>query len=299
MKNKKAVLLLIVFLLSIVVLCAVFLFLLRVDPGIDEEAERELKKVEVTHPLTVHFIDAGQGDATLLQGPDFTILIDAGRHDDDKVIRYLKSTSIQHLDLLIGTHPHADHIGQFPQIMEAYPVNEVWMSGDVHTTRTFERALDAILESDTNYTEPRAGESYTIGSAIVDVLHPGKLNGDLNHGSIVVRITFSDVSILFMGDAELLAEEEILRSEHPVQVDILKIGHHGSRSSSSKEFLQKVDPDIAIYSAARGNSYGHPHPEVMERLTKKGMDVYGTDMHGTIRIVSDGLIYSVELDQGD
>lgn len=296
MKNKKAVLLLIGFLLVIVVVIAAIIYMLRVDFGGREVTEHETDTVEVAYPLTVHYIDAGQGDATLLKGPDFTILIDAGRHDDDKVIRYLESRDIERIDLLIGTHPHADHIGQFPQILQTYDVEEVWMSGELHTTLTFERALDAILESEALYTEPRAGESYTIGSAIVDVLHPGHLNGDLNHGSIVVRITFSDVSFLFMGDAGLPAEEEILRSGQPVRAEILKIGHHGSITSSSKEFIKEVDPDIAIYSAGHDNSYGHPHREVIQRLDSLKVDVYGTDNHGTILIGSDGHTYFFEID---
>lgn len=296
MENKKAVFLLIGFLLAIVALCAVFLFLLRVEPGVEEEAEHEPETVEVTYPLTAHFIDAGQGDATLLEGPDFTILIDAGRHDNDRVIRYLKSTSIQHIDLLIGTHPHADHIGQFPQILAAYDVHEVWMSGDLHTSQTFERALDAILESDANYLEPKAGESHAVGSAMVDVVHPDYLNGDFNHGSVVVRITFADIAFLLMGDAELQAENEIINREYPVKADILKIGHHGSRTSSSARFLEEVDPDIAIYSAGNENPYGHPHPEVIERLDSLKITAYGTDIHGTIVIGSDGHTYSIEID---
>ena len=289
MKNKKALFLLIGFLLAILALSALFLFMLRVEATKDDEAERE-----PDFPLVVHFIDAGQGDATLLKGPDFTILIDAGRHDDERVLRYLNSTSIQHLDLLIGTHPHADHIGQFPQILANYNVNEVWMSGELHTTRTFERALDAILNSEAMYREPKAGETYTIGSAIVEVVHPSTLNGDFNNGSIVVRISFSDVSFLFMGDAEVLAEEEILNRDHTMKADILKIGHHGSRTSSSNRFLNEVNPDIAIYSAGNENSYGHPHTEVMNRLARKGITVYGTDTHGTILVTSDGHTYGIE-----
>jgi competence protein ComEC len=112
--------------------------------------------------LIVHFIDVGQGDATLFAGPDFTILVDAGRHDRNDVVPYLQSVGVESIDLLVGTHPHADHIGQFPEVLNAFPVNEVWMSGDSHTTRTFERALDAILASDTGYHEPRAGEVYAV-----------------------------------------------------------------------------------------------------------------------------------------
>lgn len=295
MKNNKALLLLTGFLLSIVAFSVLFLYLLQIEMA--SHAEQPASEPEPDYPLTIHFIDAGQGDATLIKGPDFTILIDAGRHDDERVIRYLNSIRMDHLDLLIGTHPHADHIGQFPQILANYNVNEVWMSGELHTTRTFERALDAILASDAGYREPRAGERYEIGSATLDVLHPAELNGDFNNGSIVVRLTFSELSVLFMGDTELPGELEILNRQHPIQSDILKIGHHGSSSSSSVPFIEGVNPQAAIYSAGRDNTYGHPHYEVISRLYDRDIAVYGTDKYGTIRLSSDGRTYTIRNDQ--
>lgn len=295
MKNNKALLLLIGFLLSIVALSALFLYLFQME--VATPAEQPSTEPDYDYPLTIHFIDAGQGDATLIEGPDFTILIDAGRHDDERVIRYLNSTRVDHLDLLIGTHPHSDHIGQFSQILNRYPVDEVWMSGELHTTYTFERALDAILASDAAYREPRAGERYEVGSATLDVFHPAELIGDLNNGSIVVKLTFSELSVLFMGDAELPAELEILNRHHPVQADILKIGHHGSSSSSSIPFIEEVNPQAAIYSAGRDNTYGHPHFEVISRLLDRDIGVYGTDRNGTMRLFSDGQTYTLRNDQ--
>lgn len=270
----------------IVVLSALFLFILR-------DQKRKAEIFEPDYSLTVHFIDAGQGDATLIEGPDFTILIDAGRHDDEKVIRYMHSTDVQQIDLLVGTHPHADHIGQFPQILRDYPVDEVWMSGELHTTLTFENALDAILGSDALYKEPRAGETHIIGSATIQVIHPANLIGNHNHSSIVVKINYLEVSLLFMGDAEYPSEVEILNRGHAVEADILKLGHHGSSTSSSSRFLREVNPDVAIYSAGYGNPYGHPHTEVMNKLAEKGISVYGTDTEGTILVESDGQTYSV------
>jgi len=284
--NTKKVLLL---LLIVIIILLSFRLVFRVDRPISPEIPQEI--------LRVHFIDAGQGDATLLEGPDFTILIDAGRHDNEKVIDYLRTLNIQHIDLLIGTHPHADHIGQFPQILGNYHVHEVWMSGDLHTTLTFERALDAILASDARYNEPRAGDSYTLGSSLIEVLNPNTLTGQLNNGSIVIRVIFSNIIFLFMGDAEIPAEEEILNRGHALKADILKVGHHGSRSSTSYRFLEAVDPEIAIYSAGHGNSYGHPHPEVIERLNLFGIDVYGTDTHGSIIISTDGKTYLIETER--
>ena len=238
--------------------------------------------------MQAHFIDVGQGDATLLRGPDFTVLIDAGRHDRDDVVPYLKSVGVTGIDLLIGTHPHADHIGQFDKVLQAFPVTEVWMSGDLHTTRTFERAIDAILASDASYHEPRRGERHQIGSLTIEVLNPEIITGDFHMGSISLRAEYGDVRFLFTGDAEKETEAEILDSGLPIRSQIFQLGHHGSSTSNSLEFLLAVSPEVAIYSAAADNSYGHPHREVVERINELGIVLYGTDHQGTIIIEADG-----------
>lgn len=244
--------------------------------------------------LKVHFIDVGQGDATLLQGPDFTVLIDAGRHDRSDVVPYLKSAGVKTIDLLIGTHPHADHIGQFPQVIETFPVGEAWLSGDTTTTRTFERAIDAIEASDAGYHEPRAGETFSFGSARIEVLNPARLTGNLHEGSVSVRIVYGSFTALFTGDAEAETEMAILARKHDVNALILQLGHHGSSTSSSTEFLKAVNPEVAVYSAAKGNSYGHPHEVVLERLRQMGVQIYGTDVNGTIMVITDGQTYEVQ-----
>ena len=243
--------------------------------------------------LKVHFLDVGQGDATLLQGPDFTILIDAGTHDRNDVTPYLRSVGVGRIDLLVGTHPHSDHIGQFPQVIQAFDVREVWMSGDVHTTQTFERALDAVIESGADYYEPRAGEQFTFGSSRVKVLHPAHLTGDLHEGSISLRISFGNVNFVFTGDAEAQSEQEMLARGYDLSTHVLQLGHHGSSTSSSQAFLNAVRPEVAIYSAAEGNTYGHPHDEVIARLLTMGIVVYGTDVHGTVVVTTDGRDYQV------
>lgn len=247
--------------------------------------------------LEIHFIDVGQGDATLLRGPDFTILIDAGRHDRDDVVPYLKAVGVERIDLVVGTHPHADHIGQMAKVIETFPVGDVWLSGDEHTSRTFEKLLDAILESGAGYHEPRAGEVFTLGSARIEVVHPERVTGDFNNGSIALRITFGDVTILFTGDAEAPAELEMIRRGHDLSADILHVGHHGSRTSTSREFLEAVRPKVAVYSAGAGNEYGHPHAEVIERLLEYGVAIYGTDVHGTIKVTTDGRSHTIEVER--
>ncbi len=243
--------------------------------------------------LVVHYFDVGQGDATLLQGPDFTILIDAGRHDRQDVVPLLQASGVDRIDLLIGTHPHSDHIGQFDKVMESFPVGEVWFPGTLHTTRTFERAIDAILASDAAYHEPRAGETFQFGSARLEVLNPHELTQDFNGDSIALRILYGSVAFMFTGDAEAETEAEILTRGHNLVSQVLQLGHHGSRTSSTPAFLKATQPEVAIYSAATDNSYGHPHPEILTRLMDMEVPVYGTDVHGTIRVITDGAEYEV------
>ncbi|MGO4886470.1 MBL fold metallo-hydrolase [Anaerobacillus sp. MEB173] len=264
---------------------------------IPEVSDKDATKQESSEQLTVHYIDAGQGDATLLEGPDFTILIDTGRHDRDDVVPYLQQNKINEIDLLIATHPHADHIGQLDKVMQSFTVNEVWMSGDTHTSRTFERAIDAVLSSEATYYEPRAGEVFEIGSVVLEVLHPHEIDGDLNEGSISVRVTYGDIRFLFTGDVEKRGEEEMIKRGHDLDANILQLGHHGSSTSSTTAFLQAVQPEVAIYSAGHDNDYGHPHQEIVARVQQLGIPLYGTDVHGTIFITTDGTTYEVNTEK--
>lgn len=248
--------------------------------------------------LVVHFFDVGQGDATLLQHGDVTILIDAGRHDRRDVLPYLHAAGVERLTLVIATHPHADHIGQMDQVIKTFPVEEVWMSGNEHTSRVYERLIDAILESEAGYHEPRAGEVLELGDLRLEVVSPRDLTGNLNDDSIAVRVVFNDVVLLFTGDAEREAERRMVQSGLPLKAHVLHLGHHGSRTSSTPDFIAAVDPDVAIYSAGAGNTYGHPDPGVMERLRRAGITVYGTDVHGTIKVTTDGMRYWVEPERG-
>ncbi|MDQ0258060.1 beta-lactamase superfamily II metal-dependent hydrolase [Evansella vedderi] len=257
-----------------------------------EEVTAEISPT-VDGELEVHFIDVGQGDATLLIGSDFTILIDAGRHDRNDVVPYLENQGVTNLDLVIGTHPHADHIGQIDKVLENFDVQEVWMSGDEHSTRTFERVLDAILASDADYHEPRAGETITFGSAILEVVNPDRLTGDFHEGSISLRVVYGDVKFLFTGDAEEQTERAMLARGHDLDAHIFQLGHHGSSTSNIREFLDTVNPEITIYSAGAGNSYGHPHTEVVYRIQNMGIPLYGTDVHGHVIVQTDGKSYSV------
>jgi competence protein ComEC len=248
--------------------------------------------------MTAYFLDVSQGDASLLIGPDFTILIDTGDSGRDDVVPLLRSIGVEELDLVIITHPHADHIGQLIQVLETFEVHEVWMSGYEHTTRLFERTLDALLRSDAGYYEPRVGETIEIGSLQIEILNPDKLTKVMHETCICLRAVYGDISFVFTGDAERKTEEKIVTSGLAVNAQILQLGHHGSRTSSSITFLDAVNPKTAIYSAGVDNPFGHPHPEVVERLIRLGIKLYGTDVHGTIKVITDGTSYSVITEKG-
>ncbi|GAK06054.1 late competence protein ComEC, DNA transport [Geomicrobium sp. JCM 19037] len=264
----------------------------------NDPQDEQIKEVDELPDLLAHFIDAGQGEAVLLETEEFNILIDAGRHDDTAVIDFLHDRDIEELDLFIGSNVHDDHIGQLPEILEELIVHEVWMNGDAETTETFERALDAIQSSGAVYHEPKAGDSTLLERGQLSVLHPEQLGEHKSNNSLVVKFNYGDVSMLFTGDLDEDAEGELVSREMDLSSHILKVADHGSNRSSSESFLQEVQPEIAIYSAGEGNSHGHPHEEALQRLTATGADVYGTDTDGVVTVYTNGRDYVVRTGDG-
>jgi beta-lactamase superfamily II metal-dependent hydrolase len=244
--------------------------------------------------LQVHFLDVGQGDASVLVAPDATVLIDTGRHDSDEVVPQLKALGVSRIDVVAVTHAHADHVGQLDEVLAAFDVDEVWMSGTPSTSATFEEGLTAIEASEVAYEEPRAGDYTSVGSLEIDVLHPSQLVGDIHGDMLSMRVSYGAFSVLFTGDAEADVEAEMLgRDRATLASTIYQVGHHGSSTSTSPALMDAVSPEVAIYSAGQGNSYGHPHTEVLDRLTAAGVVVYGTDVNGTVTVASDGVGYTV------
>lgn len=239
--------------------------------------------------LHVHFIDVGQGDGIFIQSPaGTTVLIDGG-YDNGLALAYLQQQGIERVDTVIASHPHADHIGGLTEVMHALPVGGVWTSGASHTTSYFERFLDAIIEKQIPYHEVTSGGEISVGDLHFEVLHGEARAGDLNNTSLVLRLDYHQVSFLFTGDAEQPVEQTLVRAmPQRLPVTVLKVGHHGSYTSSSPAFIAAVQPQIAIYSAGRNNSYGHPHRGTLNTLTSAGTAIYGTDQHGTIRVSTDG-----------
>jgi beta-lactamase superfamily II metal-dependent hydrolase len=256
--------------------------------------------------LTVAFLDIGQGDSILLRSPGgMTMLIDGGNSDRDArevIIPQLQAWGADKLDVMISTQPDADHMGGLPGVLENFPVVTVAFSGQVHTTKTYERFLTDVRDLNVSTIKVRTGTAIPFDPALtIEVVWPEEEfvqdEDDRNNASVVFRLTYGQVSFLFTGDAEGPAERAILTSGAGVNSTILKVGHHGSRTSTSEDFLAAIDPQIAVISAGEGNQYGHPHQEVLDRLNRAGVQVYRTDLSGTITITTDGSTIDVATDR--
>lgn len=241
--------------------------------------------ISSSSPFKVYFFDVGQGDSTLILSPDGqTALIDGG-DSGTGVVQYLQNLGVQRIDLMFATHPHADHIGGLVDVLNAMPVSKVVTSGEINTTSVFERFLDGIDKAGAEYVEAKRGDSIPFGSINFQVLNPAHSSSDnLNNSSLVLNIKIGKTTFLFMGDAEREIESELLASGQPLDADLLKVGHHASKSSSSPAFLSAVSPETAIYFAGIGNSYGHPAQQTISALQAVGATVYGTDQLGTILV---------------
>ena len=227
-----------------------------------------------------------------------------GSEDQGKktILPYLRSHGIDHLDVVVGTHPDFDHIGGLASTIRAkrLTVGEFIDPGVAHPSRGYMDLLNAVKECpEIKYRQPRAGDILDLGKEVeVEVISPPYLLKDNNESSIVIKLTYGDVSFLFTGDAAGSAEQ-LMRDRYGwrLRSTILKAGHHGSKHSSSEGFLRKVRPEVAIFSCGKNNNYGHPHPETIERLQGVGASMYRTDKQGTITITTDGKNYQVKTEK--
>nr|WP_051585740.1 ComEC/Rec2 family competence protein [Caldanaerobius polysaccharolyticus] len=253
-----------------------------------EQSPEVLAKKE----LVVSYIDVGQGDSILVQGPSGkNMLIDAGIPEEgSKVVSYLKSRGVKKIDVLVATHPHSDHIGGMPDVIYAFPVNKVYMPKVGNNTYSYEKLLVAIKRKGLKVTTARAGVSLDLGSGVqVTILAPNSSHyDDLNEYSAVIKLRYGDTSFLFEGDAGAISEKEMLKLGYDLKADVLKVGHHGSAYSTSMAFLEAVSPRYAVISVGRYNDYGHPARVTLNRLRSQGVAIYRTDEKGTIIAFSDG-----------
>lgn len=244
--------------------------------------------------LSIHIIDVGQGDSIFVKTPNGkTMLIDGGDIAAGKtVVSYLNKYNIDKIDVLIGTHPHADHIGGLIDVLENFEIGKFYMPKKIHTSKTYEKLLETTKNKGLKITPATKDLVIDLDQDIpLYFLSPLRDYGDnLNLWSAVVKMEYGEKSFLFTGDYEVLGEKELCDTYDKdfLQSEFLKVGHHGSNTSTSQEFLDIIQPEIAIISCKTGNSYGHPHKEVVERLKKFGSNIYRTDEQGTIIIRSDG-----------
>ncbi|ANU24479.1 MBL fold metallo-hydrolase [Planococcus donghaensis] len=301
MKKRIWILLLIIFSLGLLTACTD-----RADPPKEASKDSQKNQEKAEQPIVVendkevmhvHYIDVGQGDSTLIEVEGFSLLIDAGNWKSTEVIDYLKQQEIKNIDIVVGTHPDADHIGQLAQVIGEFDVGEVWMSGNSSSSATFINALQAIEASGTEYVEPRTGDVFDVGSLQIEVLHPSEISGATNEESVSLKMTYGEIEFIFTGDAGVREEQEMIDSSIDLNAEILHLGHHGSNTSTSLAFLKAVTPEIAIYSAGADNSYGHPHAEVIAAVENAGAEVYGTDVNGTIVVETNGETYNVNTQQ--
>lgn len=246
---------------------------------------------DTKNSIKVSYIDVGQGDSALIQVNGKNLLIDAGTNEStNKLISYLDKQNIKKLDYVVATHPHEDHIGGMDTVIKKYDIGEFYAPKKLANTKTFESMMNALKSKNLKINVAKAGVNLDLGKNVkCEMIAPNADNyEDVNNYSAVIKITYGNSKFLFTGDAEKLSEKEILNKNYDISADVLKVGHHGSSSSSSKPFLDKVAPKIAIISCGKNNDYGHPHRETMNELTKRKIQVYRTDVDGTIVLRSDG-----------
>lgn len=239
--------------------------------------------------LKIDYIDVGQGDSVLIEAGGKYMLIDAGKAGEaDTVINHLRKKGVSKLDYAIWTHPDADHIGGGAEIVRTFQIENVLMPDRTHTTKTYENLLLAMKDNGLKITRPKVGDTYTLGDASFILLSPGKAYEDNNNSSIAIKLIHGNNSFLFTGDAEKEALEDIMGNGISLKSDVYMAGHHGSDTSTTKELLKAVDPDYAVISVDKNNSYGHPADSTLLMLTEQRTKIFRTDENGTVTAFSDG-----------
>lgn len=243
--------------------------------------------------LEAHYIDVGNADCILVRQGTAAMLIDSGEKGDaDTIIEYLRQQGVERLDAVIATHPHADHIGSMAQVIREFPIDTFLLaympSSATPTSAVYLSMLQALDEKQVPVRQAQPGDVLPLGGAQVQILAPLEQTGDANNMSVVTRVVFGQRRFLFMGDAETPVEQQLLERGTELSADVLKAGHHGSRTATSAIFLKQVAPTFAVLTCGDGNSYGHPHKETLQRLSRAKVQVYRSDIHGHIVFTTDG-----------
>lgn len=243
----------------------------------------------------VHFIDVGQADSALIECDGETMMIDGGNVADSNVVAaYLKKEDVTELNYVVCSHAHEDHVGGLSGALSVTKADNIYAPKTEANTKAYKNFKKKAEEQNVEIKHPNVGDKIQLGSSTVEFLGPVDENGkDLNSTSIVLKIIYGNTSFLFTGDAESDEEEEILNSGADLKSTVLKVGHHGSRTSTSYPFLREVMPQYAVISVEKGNSYGHPNEETLSKLSDAGVEVYRTDESGDIVMTSDGNSISI------
>ncbi len=264
--------------------------------GAGKNRHAEIKDASNTNfPLRVDFVDVGQGDGILIRCGNETIVIDGGERDyAGAFVAYLRNEKVSDISCYIASHPHNDHIGAAPAVFSAFNVHMLMTTAfselNTPTNVSYEELLTAVeAERDCEVRFVKAGDALTFGELSLQVFAPVFESTNHNDMSVVVKATYGDVSFLFTGDAEAESEQAMLDAGFDLRADVLKVGHHGSSSSTTPAFFRAVDPAAAVISCAKDNVYGHPHREVLQMFENAGISVYRTDRDGTVTICSDGV----------
>lgn len=261
--------------------------------SINDSTKSDKIDAKVEGNLSVSFIDVGQADSILIRNGNYNMLIDAGNNEDgEKLVNYFKSLGIEEFTYVFATHPHEDHIGGMDDIINNFKIDNYYMSNKLSTTKTFMDVLDALDGRNLKYTVPKKNDTLKLGDANIKVIYPGDDKSNINDSSIVLKITYGKNSFLLTGDATSNVERKIYNED--IKSDVLKVAHHGSSYSSTDVFLDRVKPYYAVISVGKNNIYNHPSNKTLEKLNKRNIKVYRTDLDGTITFTSDGENLSVQ-----
>lgn len=244
-------------------------------------------------------IDCGQADSILIKSSDDVILIDAGESKDaTEIKKVLDNMGVKEISLLVATHPHSDHIGGMQEIVENYNIKKIIMSPQTHTSKTYENLLNAIDAKGNTISVAEPGKEYSIGDINIKVIGPCDDYDELNDNSVVMVASYGNIDMLLTGDAEFTAEKDYVEYLDD-SIELLKVGHHGSDTSTSDNLLSIIEPEVALISCGIDNKYGHPCQETLDKFNKLNIPVYRTDLMGDIIIRTDGNKYTIENKNGD
>ena len=266
--------------------------------NLSQNDNNDNKVIDNLKHMKLHYIDVGEGDSIFIELPnEKTMLIDAGETSEgDTVLNYIKQLGYSNIDYIVGTHPHTDHIGGLAQIINSFSVGKIYMPKAISTSKTYENLLNTISMKGLKIQTAKAGVNIiNENNLLVDIIAPNSDSySDLNNYSAVIKITYQNMKFIFMGDAEIISENEILTD---VTADIIKVGHHGSNTSSGQDFVSRVNAKYAIISVGSDNNYNHPNMDIVDRWKTSGAKVYRTDLNGTIIVTTDGNTLNIETEK--